>query len=268
MNFPLSLKLFTLLSLIAILSVGCSNSNVANSGPYKQLDQIKPIPPKSKLKGTQKPYHINNKTYYPLPTAQGYRETGLASWYGSDFHGKKTSNGERYNMNARTAAHKTLPMGTVLLVKNRENGKKTTVRINDRGPFVEDRIIDLSYVTARELGILGKGTAKVEIIALGETTEEPGGEKEQSTPHFKKVPDFNFGKFYIQIGAYTNQQNAEHLARSFLRKGRNVAIQQFFTPQNTYYRVQVFAGTSLKNAHLFQQQLANSRFPGAFIIAR
>ena len=101
----------------------------------------------------------------------GYEEQGKASWYGEPFHGKKTSNGEIYNMYGDTAAHKTLPMDTMLLVKNLENGKTTTVRINDRGPFVQERILDLSYTKATTLGIIGKGTANVEIIALGQQQE-------------------------------------------------------------------------------------------------
>ena len=117
---------------------------------------------------TQKPYVIDGKRYYPIPSAEGYSEKGIASWYGGKFHGKKTSNGETYNKYSMTAAHKTLPMNTMLLVKNLENGKKTVVRINDRGPFVRGRIVDLSYKAAKTLGIVKNGTARVQAIALGE----------------------------------------------------------------------------------------------------
>ncbi|MCI5132293.1 MAG: septal ring lytic transglycosylase RlpA family protein, partial [Candidatus Electrothrix sp. EH2] len=99
---------------------------------------------RKKIPGTQRPYVIEGQTYYPIPSAQGYEETGLASWYGDPFHGRKTANGETYDMYGVTAAHKTLPMNTMLLVKNLRNGKTATVRINDRGPFVDGRIIDLS----------------------------------------------------------------------------------------------------------------------------
>ncbi len=115
---------------------------------------------------TQRPYVIEGRKYYPIPSAEGYEETGLASWYGDPFHGRKTANGETYDMHGVTAAHKTLPMNTMLLVKNLANGKTATVRINDRGPFVDGRIIDLSYTTARELGIYRRGTGKVQIVAL------------------------------------------------------------------------------------------------------
>ena len=106
---------------------------------------------------TQESYVINHKRYYPIPSAEGYSQKGIASWYGGKFHGRRTSSGEIYNKYTMTAAHKTLPMNTMLLVKNIENGKKTVVRINDRGPFVRGRIVDLSYKAAKELGIVKEG---------------------------------------------------------------------------------------------------------------
>lgn len=125
-----------------------------------------------KKPATQRPYVIEGQTYHPIPSAEGYEEIGLASWYGDPFHGRKTANGETYDMYGITAAHKTLPMGTMLLVKNLANGKTATVRINDRGPFVDGRIIDLSYTTAKALGVVHKGTGKVKIVALYATEEQ------------------------------------------------------------------------------------------------
>ena len=112
-------------------------------------------------------YEIDGKKYYPLDKAHGFIEEGVASWYGADFHGKKTANSEIYNMHAMTAAHKTLPLGTVVEVNNLENGKNAVVRINDRGPYVGTRIIDLSYEAATQIGMVRNGTAKVKITALG-----------------------------------------------------------------------------------------------------
>ncbi len=129
---------------------------------------------------TQRPYVIEGQKYYPIPSAEGYEETGFASWYGDPFHGRKTANGETYDMHGVTAAHKTLPMNTMLLVKNLVNGKTTTVRINDRGPFVDGRIIDLSYTTAKELGIYRRGTGKVQIVALCAVEEEGKGKQKKS----------------------------------------------------------------------------------------
>jgi len=99
---------------------------------------------------------------------QGYAEKGIASWYGRKYHGRLTANGERYDMHALTAAHKRLPFGAVVVVKNLENGKKVRVRINDRGPFKKGRIIDLSYAAARELGMVEQGLARVKIKVVGQ----------------------------------------------------------------------------------------------------
>jgi len=114
------------------------------------------------------PYIINDRLYSPLPSSVGYEEVGIASWYGSDFHGRNTSNGETYNMHAITAAHKLLPMQTMLLVENLDNGKEIVVRVNDRGPFIQGRIIDLSYGAAQKIALIDSGTARVKVTALGE----------------------------------------------------------------------------------------------------
>ncbi|MDX8387115.1 MAG: septal ring lytic transglycosylase RlpA family protein [Ghiorsea sp.] len=112
------------------------------------------------------PYKIDGKMYYPLESAAGYNETGIGSWYGKKFHGNKTANGERYDMYAMTAAHTTLPMPSMVLVTNLENGKSVKVRVNDRGPFVKSRLIDLSYSAARALGYAEKGTTRVRVQSL------------------------------------------------------------------------------------------------------
>ena len=153
-----------------------------------------------------KPYTVRGKTYYPLKSAHGFVEEGVASWYGPGFHGKKTSNGERYNQNAMTAAHKLLPFGTRLRVINLENGRTTEVRVNDRGPFVDSRIIDLSRAAARDLGMLGKGTARVRIGAL-----ENGKEPALLTPEGDML-----GVFYVQIGSFRERPRALNLA-DFMR---------------------------------------------------
>jgi rare lipoprotein A len=115
------------------------------------------------------PYEINGRTYYPREDFD-YDRTGTASWYGSDFHGRRTANGETYDMNALTAAHPTLPMPTIARVTNLENGRSVVVRINDRGPFAEDRIIDLSRAGAREIGFENAGLARVRVTVLREAS--------------------------------------------------------------------------------------------------
>jgi len=181
-------------------------------------------------------------------------EEGIASWYGPGFHGRLTASGERYNMYAFTAAHKTLPMGTKVLVTNLENGRQTIVRINDRGPFVKGRIIDLSYAAARALGMHQKGTARVRIEALSESPSAAG-------------PDFDRGEFFIQVGAFKNYANALRLKERLARHFKIVAIVPYERGSQTFYRVQVFASRSLKEAHRLLALLEKA-FPQAFIVAR
>lgn len=128
-----------------------------------------------------KPYVVNGKTYYPLRQNQGYRERGVASWYGKKFHGRRTSSGESYDMYSMTAAHRTLPLPSYVRVRNLTNGQTIVVRVNDRGPFLHNRIIDLSYAAAAKLGIVGQGTGLVEIESV--TPETP------ATTHFAHNTD-------------------------------------------------------------------------------
>lgn len=216
----------------------------------------------AKKKGTQRPYVINNKRYYPIPSSDGFTQKGIASWYGRDFHGKRTSNGEVYDMYAPTAAHKVLPMNTLLLVRNLENGKETTVRVNDRGPFIYGRIIDLSHTAAKKIGMLNKGTARVEIIALGQMKKTTAGKR------IVAEQNFNEGEFYVQIGSFTDQSNATKLQRRFTDAGHTTVIQKLYTPKRLFYRVQVYVGKNLKGARRAEEALHNSGYKGAFVIAR
>ena len=214
---------------------------------------------------TQRPYVVNGRTYYPLPSAEGYIETGMASWYGRKFHGRKTACGEQYDMYARTAAHKTLPLQTMLLVKNLENGREIVVRINDRGPFVKERIIDLSLTAARELGILQKGTALVRISALGEAVASQVDHRriERFLPH----EDFTTGDFYVQIGSFTNPVNANRLKDKMIDHGRRTVIRSYDDGETVYYRVHVQAGNTLAAAERQERILAAAGYPG-FVVAR
>jgi rare lipoprotein A len=166
--------LFKKISIIitALILGGCSFRNpfIPPSGTYDEVyDELpsqEPIRSKGMYKATMKPYTIRGKRYYPIVPHIGQKFRGKASWYGLDFHGGKTSNGEYYDMHSLTAAHKTLPMNTLVKVTNLKNGNSTIVRINDRGPFVEGRIIDLSYLAAQELGMIDNGTADVELEVI------------------------------------------------------------------------------------------------------
>lgn len=207
---------------------------------------------------TQKPYVINNIKYYPIATSAGYVDTGIASWYGNDFHGRPTSNGERYDMYGPTAAHKILPMNTMVHVRNLDNGRESVVRINDRGPFVRGRILDVSYGVAEKLGMLRHGTARVKITALAPYAD--GG--------YLGRPNFEEGEFFVQIGSFTHQANARRLQKRFADAGHTAVIRRFSLNSNTYYRVQIYTGTHLKTAKKAEKALLQKGYQGAFIIAR
>lgn len=217
----------------------------------------------SRRPATQAPYIIKNKRYYPIPSAHGYSEKGIASWYGPGFHGRRTSNGEIYDKHAMTAAHKTLPMNTMLLVKNLDNGKKTVVRVNDRGPFIRGRVIDLSYKAAKILGAVKNGTARVQITALAERNKGKNGRRGELI-----YSDLNAGEFYVQIGAFGQKINAIQLQKRFTEAGHTTVIQKYFGPEAILYRVQVYAGKDIHLAERAETALLEHGYVGAFIIAR
>ena len=199
-----------------------------------------------------KPYKALGKWYQPRRSSYGFRQTGLASWYGEDFHGKKTSNGEIYDMYAMTAAHKTLPFNTYVAVNNLENGRKLKVRINDRGPFVRGRIIDLSYAAASKLGIVGPGTARVKIVALGMAADQSPKKDE---PESYDPVDYQKGNFTFQVGAFLERQNAERLEAELAKAYTNAHIATYHYGDKTYYRVRVGKFNDLKKAIEYEKKL-------------
>ena len=223
---------------------------------------------KGRQPATQRSYTVNGITYYPIANAAGYRETGMASWYGGHFHGRKTASGETYDMFAHTAAHKTLPMGTMLLVRNLENNKQTVVRVNDRGPFTKKRIIDLTYTAGAEIGLIKQGIARVEIVALEQAPATKATSGNLRISGLTVHPDFNRGKFYVQVGAFARRGNARTLARRFADKGRDVIIQQYPASGGDLYRVLVYSGTSLMGARTYRDRLERAGYTGAVVIAR
>ena len=155
--------------LLALLVLpACTQMQLVNHAYNKATYKPAPYqaPPVTEKRKVGKPYEIFGKMYYPVASSEGYREKGIASWYGKEFHGRKTANGERYNMYAISAAHPTLPLPTWARVTNLENGLSVLVRINDRGPFLRGRLIDLSYGAARVIDMVEQGTAPVLVEAL------------------------------------------------------------------------------------------------------
>ena len=181
--------------------------------------------------------------YFP----SGDEQKGIASWYGEDFHGKLTSNQEIYNMYAMTAAHKTLPFGTYVRVTNLTNGKSVVVRINDRGPFVKGRIIDLSYAAAEKLGMSETGVAPVEIKVLK-----------------KFSPKKSSQRFSVQVGSFTEKKHARSLRNKLQNRYSNVYITEYKTPETIYYRVRIRT-RSLKSAQKIADNL-NKKGYSAYIL--
>lgn len=218
----------------------------------------KTAPPPAPAPGIPKPYRVMGKWYQPLADADGFRQKGLASWYGKQFHGRKTSNGETYDMYGVSAAHKTLPLGTMVHVTNLENGKTLTLRINDRGPFVRGRIIDLSYGAAKKLGVVGPGTARVEVVAVA--VEHQAG----SPP---VTVDLYSGNFTFQVGAFKSRDNAERLVAKLDTQYKNAHMVAFKNGQEVFYRVRVGKCTTLDEAEKIEAQLMQNGFPGVFTVA-
>jgi peptidoglycan lytic transglycosylase len=183
----------------------------------------------------------------------------MASWYGKDFHGKKTSSGETYNMFAMTAAHKTLPLGVYVKVKNRDNGREAVVRVNDRGPFVKGRIIDLSYAAAKKLGVDIAGTAPVRIEALG----YPG-----SGPDRYHAPEtYDVGSYTVQVGSFKEQSNAERLSAAMRRRTGFSDIRRTDVNGAIFYRVYAGKFSSLTAAETAERDLSEHGYPGCFAVA-
>jgi rare lipoprotein A len=158
--------------------------------------------------GNKNPYTVLGSTYHLLSSNVGYQDTGVASWYGTKFHGNHTANGETYDMYAMSAAHKTLPIPCYVKVKNLDNGRSVIVRVNDRGPFLHGRIIDLSYAAAKKLGYADKGTANVQVTAIDpheyQRTDDVSQLVIESKPSAAVIS-------YLQVGAYTSPNTANAL---------------------------------------------------------
>jgi len=204
---------------------------------------------------TGKPYKIAGRWYTPMPFETAYDETGIASWYGRDFHGKHTANGEIYDMHALSAAHKTLPLPTLVRVTNLDNGRTVIVRVNDRGPFVKDRLIDLSYAAAMQLGYARRGTAHVRVqtldiappskassLAMGarlKADDQPNTIHVSSPDNLTLPATAPSGKIFIQLGAFSSPDNASRLQQRLQANfpaAHTIAVPR---PDKPLYRVRI-----------------------------
>lgn len=199
--------------------------------------------------GNPKSYTIRGKTYRVMKNADGFTQTGEASWYGSKFHGHKTANGEVYDMYKMTAAHKTLPLPSFVKVTNLSNGKTVVVRVNDRGPFHGKRIIDLSYAAAKKIGIAGVGKVKMEV--LNPLTYNKGNYKMDSDK-----------QAFLQIGAYTKQSSAEGVCKKVKGLGFGCRI----IMSDKLFKVQAGGFSDAKSLALATRDLKKSGWNRAVLV--
>lgn len=243
-----------LLFLLIFFFIGCSSREV-----YAPPSKIINSP--SMHKATMRPYKVGGKKYYPTRVSVGDTFSGIASWYGSDFHGKKTSNGEIYNMYALTAAHKTLPMNTMLRVTNLNNNKNVIVRVNDRGPFIAGRVVDLSKTAASKINMIGTGTAPVRVEVLGFNASKSTGS--YVAKNTQKV--YEGGDFMVQIGAFRKKSGARVYQKryNFTKNRYKTVIRVYTLGGSPIYRVFLQGFHSLDEAVDFVNE---GRFSGAFIV--
>tara|TARA_Y100001935_G_scaffold242853_1_gene233688 strand:- start:9948 stop:10751 length:804 start_codon:yes stop_codon:yes gene_type:complete len=232
---------YFIIIIFLISMVGCSAikvNKIRDSAPsgYPDLSHVPNATPKVEpiAKANQRSYKIFGKYYKPMKSSKGYSETGIASWYGKKFHGNKTANGEIYDMYAMTAAHKLLPLPTYVEIENLTNGKIIVVRVNDRGPFHGNRIIDLSYAAASKIGMLKKGTALVRVKAIDPNEATYIGEIK---PLKDRIESEAYDKLmFIQLGAFQNPMNALNLQEA-VRSKLNIHV--FIESQDQKHRVKI-----------------------------
>jgi rare lipoprotein A len=277
-------KIIILLLLIVIN--GCSS----NSGRYQQANDSKPTrsPTKSELidakprfepksrGGNKSQYKVRGKYYNVMPSAKNFTQTGIASWYGKKFHGHLTSNGEIYNMYSMSAAHKNLPLPTYVKVVNHANNKSVIVRVNDRGPFHQDRIIDLSYSAAYKLGMMKTGVAKVTITAINDFSKEklattskpvysqptPPPVKKISTVVIKptEIANKTPGN-YIQVYATKDVKLAKKTAQAL---NNLYQLPTIYPKKHNVYRIQIGPIKTENQLTNILESLQNSGYPHAF----
>ncbi len=206
-------------------------------------DPVPRVEPKS-ARGNPRSYTVHGRTYFVMPEAEGYAETGNASWYGRKFHGRATSSGEPFDMLKLTAAHRSLPIPSYVRVTNLTNGRKTVVRVNDRGPFHPDRIIDLSYAAAVKLGFHNHGTARVHVEVIGDEKE-----------------------YMLQAGAFSELAGADRLVAQL---GRLTDLPAFVVrlPEDTLYRVRIGPVRGKSEADRLQEVFLSNNLGKPILIER
>jgi rare lipoprotein A len=254
--------------LIGMLFTGCSSQLARETGdaaPQGPVD-ISGIPdavprdePISRY-GNPVSYEVMGHRYYTLTNRNGYVERGIASWYGTKFHGRRTSSGEPYDLYQMTAAHKTLPLPTYARVTNLQNGRSIIVKINDRGPFHPNRIIDLSYVAAAKLGILGHGTGLVEVEAIN-----PSVPKKPMLA--AREPAATHASLFLQVGAFKNRDNAKRLSSKLQNANiDDIHIMEASNASGPIYRVRIGPLDSVDEADRISSNLVSQGYASTQVV--
>lgn len=273
-NKAMYLTLFSALLLQACSSSSSRYQINQDHGPSAPVDveHIKDAVPKAEPRskyGNPKNYKVLGKWYSVKESSAGYNEKGIASWYGKKFHGHRTSSGETYDMYAMTAAHKALPLPSYVRVTHLENGRSVIVKVNDRGPFHDNRIIDLSYSAAKKLGITTTGTGAVEVVALDPETfqqnkpYQPNIERASALSTYPAKSDY---KLYLQAGAFASRQNANKLQKRLSAMFKAQQIHSDFASDKNVYRVRIGPLASVDDADKLSVFLNNKGIPTTQIV--
>ena len=270
-QLPASCRFTCLLSLpllVTLLLPACGSlSTVQDGAPDKSLDwesipdatpQIEPL---SKT-GNPSSYVVYGQRYQVDRRASQFKQTGIASWYGTKFHGHKTSSGEAYNMYAMTAAHKTLPLPSYVSVTNLENDKTIIVKVNDRGPFVDGRIIDLSYAAAHKLGVVKNGTAEVAIELLASPASNGYSDNPSEVIAFASRT-----QYFVQLGAFTERENAEDFRSQLAAQSiEPTLIKSFSDSSGDLHKVQVGPLGDVSELEQMESRLSELGYSKRYVI--
>lgn len=275
--FNMSHRLVAILIFILLFITGCSSSRYSqyhDSAPTGEIDlrrinnAIPRAEPRSKY-GNSPSYVVRGKRYYVMQDSRNFVERGVASWYGKKFHGHRTSSGETYDMYKMTAAHKKLPLPTYVEVRHLQNNKSIIVRVNDRGPFHDNRVIDLSYAAAKKLGITTTGTGVVEIRAIDpyeyhrnkQMARNPAPQTNSST-----TASSNDYRLFLQVGAFVSRTNAEQLRNRLLTELGAHPIKTGYSEEKNIYRVRIGPLTNVEQADQLATRIAKLGFTEPHIV--
>lgn len=259
-----TIRLMMVAAATALLGACASAGAPARMAARPVVDDPAPI-----VSGTLRAYQVRGRWYRPIQDAAGYDEVGIASWYGDQFNGRPTATGEIFDMHGLSAAHKTLPLPGLVEVTNLANGRTVVLRVNDRGPFVDDRIIDLSRGAAEELGLLSQGVGEVRVRYLGRAPRGGGngmgaGVRYAATPAPAPAAQSESGVYWVQAGSFGQRSAADRIAR---RLGDRAQVQPVESASGPMFRVIVGPWSDANTAEDSRQAVIARGYPDALLIS-